>query len=71
MVGCRKEGEDTVRDICHILTSLGYIWGNVMPQVEAVTSSSPNEAAGRTDHEKNQRQKDRKEEERAHSLRHL
>lgn len=55
--------EDTETDFCHVLAPLGFIWGGVMPQVLAVISSF-NEAAVRTaDHEKTQRQRDRKEEE--------
>lgn len=65
-------GEDTQTDICHVLASLGFIWENVMPQTVAVTSSFFNEAGEKTwKHEKKQRQRDRKEEEPLHSLRHL
>lgn len=45
--GRRWEMEDTQTDICHVLASLGFICGNVMPQVVALISSFSNEAAER------------------------
>lgn len=61
---CRRGGQDAQTDVCRIVAPLGFIWGNVMSQVTAVSSSFSNEAAERTaEHEKNQRQRDRKEEE--------
>lgn len=59
-------------DICHVLAYLGFIWRDVSLPVVAVISSCFNEAAEKREgHEKNQRQRDRKKEEPACSLRHL